>query len=74
MKLLSIVPIIFIIVGALNVIYPRAAWYMKYGWQFKNAEPSDAAIIMIRIGGIIAIVIGIFILVSGFPFNIGQSF
>jgi hypothetical protein len=62
------------IIGALNVIYPRASWYMKSGWQFKNAEPSDAALIMIRISGIVAIIFGIFILVSGFPFNIGPRF
>jgi hypothetical protein len=69
MFLFRLVPFLFIIIGALNVIFPKASWYMKSGWQFKNAEPSDLALIMIRVGGIIAIVVGIFILVSGFPFN-----
>jgi hypothetical protein len=68
--LFKLVPILFILFGALNVLFPKAAWYMKYGWQFKNAEPSQAALIAARVGGIIAIIIGIFILASGFP-NIG---
>jgi hypothetical protein len=74
MVLFQIVPFFFIIAGILSIIFPKFSWYMKTGWQFKNAEPSDLAIITIRIGGVIAIVIGIFILVSGFPFNIGPSF
>jgi hypothetical protein len=74
MNLFTLFPVIFIIIGALNVMYPRVSWYMKSGWQFKNAEPSDLALIMIRISGIIAIGIGIFLLVSGFPFNNGPSF
>jgi uncharacterized protein YjeT (DUF2065 family) len=74
MILFQLIPIIFILFGVLNVIYPRASWYMKTGWQFKNAEPSELALTMIRIGGIISIAIGIFILVSGFPFNNGLNF
>ncbi|MCD9022188.1 DUF6199 family natural product biosynthesis protein [Cohnella silvisoli] len=70
MFLFKLVPIMFILIGVLNVLFPRASWFMKYGWQYKNAEPSQAALITARIGGIIAIIIGIFILASGFP-NIG---
>jgi hypothetical protein len=57
--------VIFIVIGILNIAFPTAGWYMRYGWQFKNAEPSDAALIMSRIGGVIAIVIGLFITFSG---------
>jgi uncharacterized membrane protein len=74
MILFQIIPILFIIAGIANIIFPKFAWYMRTGWQFKSAEPSDLAIITIRIGGVIAIVIGIFILVSGFPFNMVPSF
>jgi hypothetical protein len=74
MILFTLIPFIFIIIGILNVIFPKAFWYMKTGWQFKNAEPSDLALIMIRFGGILAIVFGIFILVSRFPFNNGPNF
>ena len=45
-------------IGLFNVLAPRAAWYLSYGWRFKDAEPSDAALMMARIGGVIAIIIG----------------
>ncbi|MEF3306738.1 DUF6199 family natural product biosynthesis protein [Paenibacillus sp. GYB003] len=65
MLLLKIVPFLFIGIGLLNVIFPRTAWFWNVGWQFKNAEPSEAALLMGRIGGLLAIGIGIFLLVSG---------
>jgi hypothetical protein len=49
----------------LNLLFPRTAWFWNIGWQFKNAEPSEAAILMGRIGGILAIGIGLFLLLSG---------
>jgi hypothetical protein len=70
LSLFKLVPLMFLLIGVLNIVFPRAAWFMKYGWQYKNAEPSQMAIISARIGGIIAVVIGIFILASGFP-NMG---
>ncbi|KEO84154.1 DUF6199 family natural product biosynthesis protein [Tumebacillus flagellatus] len=51
--------LIIILIGVLNVLFPQAAWYLRAGWQFKNAEPSDAALIMGRVSGVIAILIGI---------------
>jgi len=65
MILFTLVPILFIILGAIGVIFPRISWYMSVGWQFKNAEPSTAALISARIGGIFAIIVGIFLLSSG---------
>lgn len=51
--------LLLIAVGLLNVIAPQMLWYLGYGWRYKNAEPSDAAISFGRISGGIAIVIGI---------------
>lgn len=48
--------------GLFDAISPRTAWYLSYGWRYKNAEPSDAALIIGRIGGIVCIVLGIFLL------------
>ncbi|RED75039.1 MULTISPECIES: DUF6199 family natural product biosynthesis protein [Cohnella] len=68
MFLFTLIPILFIIMGAIGVFFPRISWYLSVGWQFKNAEPSTAALVSARIGGIFAIVAGIFILTSGiFP-------
>lgn len=48
-------------IGLFNILAPNAAWQLNYGWRFKNAEPSDAAIEMSRIGGIVAIIVGVLI-------------
>jgi len=53
---------VFIVIGVLQAIFPRVGWYLKYGWQFKDAEPSKAALVMNRIGGILAVAIGIYLL------------
>ncbi len=50
-------------VGIFNLAAPKASWYLSYGWRFKDAEPSDAAITLSRIGGGIAIVIGVIMLI-----------
>ncbi|MDF2715470.1 MAG: hypothetical protein K0R28_2395 [Paenibacillus sp.] len=65
MTLIKIVPYLFIGIGLLNLLFPKTAWFWNIGWQFKNAEPSEAAILMGRIGGILAIGIGLFLLLSG---------
>jgi len=53
---------IAIVIGIVNIIFPNAMWYLSEGWKYKNAEPSDAALIMTRVGGGFAIVIGLFIM------------
>ena len=51
-------------VGIFNLAAPKARWYLSYGWRFKDAEPSDAAITLSRIGGGIAVVIGVIMLIA----------
>ena len=46
-------------IGAFNVASPSTAWYLEYGWRYKNAEPSDMALGLNRFAGIIAIIAGI---------------
>lgn len=54
------VAIVFLIaVGIFNLASPRTAWELEWGWRFKNAEPSDMALAMNRIGGGIAIVVAV---------------
>lgn len=50
-------------VGIFNLAAPKASWYLSYGWRFKDAEPSDAYMALARIGGGIAIVIGVIMLI-----------
>ena len=55
--------IILMAVGAFNAAVPQAAWFLKYGWRFKNAEPSDLALGINRGIGIAAVVIGLIMLI-----------
>jgi len=54
-----IVSLLLIGVGLWGLLSPQTAWYLSYGWRYKNAEPSDLALALERIGGGIAVVIGI---------------
>jgi hypothetical protein len=60
-----IVPIIMIIASVVAVSSPRTAWYFGEGWKYKNVEPSDGALVMIRVGGVFGVIFGIvFIILS----------
>jgi len=54
--------LILIALGAVEVGFPKVFWYLRYGWRYKDAEPSDAALIFARIGGIVVIILGIMLL------------
>lgn len=45
--------VVFIILGILTAIFPEYAWYLSRGIWYKDSEPSDFALILTRIGGII---------------------
>ena len=57
-----LIAVFIMAVGAVGIFFPHAAWYLSYGWRFRNAEPSDAALIFGRVGGVIAAVFGVFVL------------
>ena len=51
--------LLVIAAGIFNLAVPRTAWYLSYGWRFKDAEPSDAALALGRLGGGIAVFAGL---------------
>lgn len=51
-----------IIVGLLNLCKPEEMWYMSTGWRFKDAEPSEDALLWCRVSGVISIIIGLILL------------
>ncbi|MNO43050.1 hypothetical protein D3C76_332590 [compost metagenome] len=58
--------ILFIIIGFLNICFPSFAWYLKEGWKVDgDSEPSETYLALTRLGGIVAVVIGIFVFLSG---------
>lgn len=56
--------IILLGIGIFNIISPYTAWYWQYGWRYKDAEPSDAALSTNRILGGVAIFFAIIIFFS----------
>lgn len=52
--------------GAWNLFAPRSAWWLGWGWRYRNAEPSDLAIGLYRVGGGILIFAGIICAIAAF--------
>ncbi len=48
--------------GLFYIVAPKIAWYLGYGWRYKDAEPSDLAIGFSRFGGVVAIIIAAILL------------
>ena len=48
-------------VGVVMFAVPEELIEMKYGWRFKNAEPTEFAVWEVRIGGIIVVVVAVVI-------------
>lgn len=49
--------ILIAIIALICAIAPRFVWYIRYGWHFDNAEPSDNTLIVTRIVGIVVLVV-----------------
>jgi len=45
--------------GIFQTASPRTAWWLSHGWRFRDAEPSDLALGLGRVGGVVLIIIGI---------------
>ena len=51
--------LLIILLGGVNALFPSIPIYLKYGWRFENAEPSEAYLLVTRIGGILAVIVGL---------------
>ena len=51
-------------IGVVSILAPEAMWQLYEGWKFKDAEPSDLALVMHRIGGVLLIVMAVMILLN----------
>ena len=56
------VSILLAATGLWSAISPHSAWYVSWGWRYKDAEPSDAALTAERFGGIFAVFLAIVLL------------
>lgn len=57
-RLLPLLAALLLAVGIFNTAAPQTAWWLEYGWRFKDAEPSDLALGANRILGVVLIFIG----------------
>ena len=39
------------------IVWPREMWHIAEGWKYKNVEPSDEAILVERILGVLGIIV-----------------
>lgn len=51
--------LLLLALGAWNLFAPRSSWQLSHGWRYKNAEPSDLALTLYRLGGILLIFAGV---------------
>ena len=57
--------VVLALVGFFQFCSPETVWTFNWGWRFKNAEPSDLALSMGRLGGALTIVLGIILFFCG---------
>ncbi|WP_405171168.1 DUF6199 family natural product biosynthesis protein [Paenibacillus sp. FSL H8-0280] len=60
----GIIGVVVLIIGIITAIWPYFAWYVRLGWKFKDAEPSDLALNAGRISGIVLVIVGFILIVS----------
>jgi hypothetical protein len=56
--------VFLVVIGLFSLFAPRIAWFFSIGWKIRNSEPSDAYLIMNRIGGGIACIVAIIIFIT----------
>ncbi|NWL88877.1 MULTISPECIES: DUF6199 family natural product biosynthesis protein [unclassified Paenibacillus] len=54
-----IIAVLCIALGAMSALFPGSAWYLSYGWRYRDHAPSQAALVTQRIGGILLSLIGL---------------
>lgn len=64
---------VLIFFGAISVMWPYSAWYLSVGWKLKDAEPSDLALTMNRVGGSLMVIVGFIVMLSSCSSGGGQG-
>lgn len=58
-----LIGLLFVAIGTLYVRMPQKFWRVRWGWQYKNAQPSEKGLEITRSGGIGLIVLGTAVMV-----------
>lgn len=51
--------------GLWSVTSPESVWMLENGWRFENAEPSDLALALNKVGGVVAMIGGTIMVIAG---------
>lgn len=65
MRVYILLGAVLLIGGFLVFTAPEALWYLEEGWKHKNAEPSDIALLMNKIGGVVGALVGVGMIIYG---------
>ena len=65
--IVSLFASLFMFMGIISLLFPKVSWWLGAGWQFKNAEPSNLALVVARLGGVIAIAAAAFLFFHVLP-------
>jgi len=50
--------LLIIVAGLVSLISPYTSWYLSIGWRIKDAEPTDLALGINRLTGVVLLVVG----------------
>lgn len=65
----AVLGVLSVLLGLLYVLRPQLAWKISHWgkrWMYRDAEPTDGALILMRAAGVIGILVGVFL--AAFPF------
>jgi len=60
---------LFFVLGLVAAVWPYSAWYVSVGWQLKDSEPSEFALGVHKITGVIGVMIGFVMMISSCSFG-----
>jgi hypothetical protein len=64
--IVGLIGLIVVLLGFAGLLAPRAMWWLEIGWKLQDAEPSELALILNRVMGVVCIIVGLMILFGNF--------
>ena len=58
--------LVCLIGGLIYTISPETGWEITEGWKFRDAEPSDDALVWFRVCGVVMLVVSVVLFVKAF--------
>lgn len=55
---------IILILSIFTIVKPEVAWYLSTGWKLRDAEPSDLALAVNRVSGVVLSIISVIVIIN----------